>query len=353
MSQRRDQALARARQCGIGAAALLLFVQALEMMKAGAGILTPLLQGHLNIQHAADSLGLGWLLAYAVLSGSPAAAIAMALLSASALTQIQAFAMVTGSRMGASLIVLLIGFIYSLRGHERWTVLSTGVLSLLLTASVQLPGLGVGLLILREGWLGTMDWPWLARVSVGLNSVLAPVMGPVTAILPEWALFIAGGALITVSFQLFDKALPELRFQKAGLHRTSRVIYRPVVMFVLGLVVTLLTLSVSVSIGILVPLSARGYIRRENIMPYILGANVSTMIDTLAAAMLLGSPRAVTVVTVHMLSVIIVSLPLVALVYEPYKRLMSNTLEWTMKSRRNFALFLLVFLFVPIALVIS
>lgn len=353
MNQQPTGALAWTRQAGIGLAAVLLFVLALEMMKSGAGALTPLLRGHLSIEHAADSLGLGWLIAYVVLSGSPAAAIAMALLSVDALTQTQAFAMVTGSRMGASLIVLLIGFIYSLRGHERWTVLSTGVLSLLLTASVQLPGLGVGLLILRKGWLGTMDWRGLSRVSVGLNSVLAPVMGPITATLPEWALFIAGGALITVSFQLFDKALPQLRFEKAGLHRTSRLIYRPAVMFMLGLLVTLLTLSVSVSIGILVPLSARGYIRRENIMPYILGANVSTMIDTLAAAMLLGNPHAVTVVTAHMLSAIIVSLPLVVLAYEPYRQLMSNTLEWTMKSRRNFALFLLVFLFVPIALVIS
>jgi len=351
--QSRDGTLAWARRAGFGLAALLLFVLALEMMKTSAGALAPLLRGGLNIQHAADSLGLGWLIAYVVLSGSPSAAIAMALLSAEALTQIQAFAMVTGSRMGASLIVLLIGFIYALRGHERWTALSTGVLSLLLTASVQLPALGVGVLILKRGWLGTMDCPWLARVSMGLNSVMAPVMGPITTILPKWALFIGGGVLITISFQLFDKALPELRFEKAGLHRTSRLIYRPAVMFALGLLVTLLTLSVSVSIGILVPLSARGYVRRENIMPYILGANVSTMIDTLAAAMLLGTPQAVTVVAAHMPSAVAVSLPLVVLAYEPYRRLMSNTLEWTMGSRRNFALFLGAFLLLPVALIAS
>jgi len=353
VQHRHDRVFAWARQGGTGLAALLLFVLALEMMKAGAGALAPLLRGHLNIQHAADSLGLGWLLAYVVLSGSPAAAIAMALLSADALNQIQAFAMVTGSRMGASLIVLLIGFIYVLRGHERWTVLSTGVLSLLLTASVQLPALGVGALMLREGWLGTTDWPWLARISVGLNSVLAPFVGPITTILPDWASFVVGGGLITISLQLFDKALPELRFEKAGLHRTSRLVYRPAVMFALGLLVTVLTLSVSVSIGILVPLSARGYIRRENIMPYILGANVSTMIDTLAAAMLLGTPQAVTVVMAHMFSAIIVSLPLVALAYDPYERLMSNALEWTMESRRNFALFTSAFLLIPIVLILS
>jgi len=344
---------ATARRAALGLTAIALFILALEMMKSGASALTPFLRGHLNIEHAADCLGLGWLMACLVLSGSPAAAIAMALLSAGTLTQIQAFTMVTGSRLGASFIVLLIGFIYAVRGHERWSVLSTGILSLLLTASVQLPAIAVGVVLLEQGGLGTLHWPWLGGLSLEINTILNPLMNPITTVLPEWALFVVGGVLITLSFQIFDKALPELRFEKAGLHRTSRLIYRPAVMFLLGLVVTLLTLSVSVSIGILVPLSARGYVRRENIMPYILGANVSTMIDTLAAAVLLGSPQAVTVVVAHMASAIVVSLPIVMLAYQPYKRLMSHMLEWTMESRQNFAIFLGVFFLVPIALILS
>jgi Na+/phosphate symporter len=353
VEQKRASAATSIRQIGLGLTAILLFVLALEMMKSGANALTPLLRGHLDITHAADSLGLGWLMAYLVLSGSPVAAIAMTFLSIDALTPMQAFTMVTGSRLGASFIVLTLGFIYAVRGHERWTVLSTGVLSLLLTASLQLPALAVGALILRQGWLDAVYWPWLSRLSVGINAVLDPVMNPITALLPQWVLFVLGGALITLSFQLFDKALPELHLEKAGLDRTSRLIYRPAVMFLLGLVVTLLTLSVSVSIGILVPLSARGYVRRENIMPYVLGANISTMIDTLAAAMLLGTPQAVTVVATHMISAVVVSLPIVLLAYEPYKRLMSATLDWTMENRQNFALFLGGFFLVPIALILS
>lgn len=353
MKRERTGVWSAIRRGGIGLIAVMLFVLALEMMKSGASVLTPLLRGHLNIEHAADCLGLGWLMAYVVMSGSPAAAIAMTLLSADALTQIQSFTMVTGSRLGASFIVLLLGFIYAVRGHERWTVLSTGVLSLLLTASVQLPAIAVGVFILRQGWLNSLHWSWLGRLSVGINALLNPVMNPLSATLPSWALFVGGGLLITGSFQLFDKALPELHFERAGLHQTSRLIYRPVVMFLLGLLVTLLTLSVSVSIGILVPLSARGYVRRENIMPYILGANVSTMVDTLAAAVLLGTPQAVTVVVAHVASATLVSLPIVLLAYKPYRKLMSETLEWTMRSRRNFAIFLATLFLVPIALILS
>jgi sodium-dependent phosphate cotransporter len=353
VKRQREWYVKQARRIAAALVAILLFGFALEIMKSGARGLTPLLRGGLDIKHAADCLGLGWLMACLVLSGSPAAAMAIALVSAEALTQIQAFAMISGSRLGASFIVLLLGFIYTLRGHERWAVLSTGVLSLLLTASVQLLALPVGIFMLRRGSLDPIYWPWVTELSTGINAVINPIIGPITQFLPQWALFVLGGGMVTFSFRLFDKALPEFRFKRAGLNRPSRLIYRPEVMFFMGLLITLLTLSVSVSIGILVPLSARGYVRRENIIPYVLGANISTMIDTLAAAAILGAPQGVTVVLTHMISAIIVSLPIVLLVYEPYTRLMSHALEWILKGQRNFAIFLAVFFLIPIALILS
>ena len=54
-----------------------------------------------------------------------------------------------------------------------------------------------------------------------------------------------------------------------------------------GALVTLLTLSVSVSLSVLVPLNHRGYVRRENVIPYIMGAGITTFVDTLLAALLL------------------------------------------------------------------
>jgi Na+/phosphate symporter len=266
----------------------LLFVFALGLMKEGAGGLAPLLQGRLAITNGADSLGFGWLTAYLVLSGSPVAAAAVALLSAGALSPSYAFTMIAGSRLGASFIVLLIGFIYALRGHERWTALAAGVLSLLLTGSIQLLALPMGLLILGRGWLDHFFPPALDKLAAGVNRGLEPLIDPLAAFLPAWALFVVGVGLVTLSFRLFDQAMPQVHLEKTDFGQTTRLIYRPEVMFLMGLVITLLTMSVSISIGILVPLSTRGYIRRENIIPYILGANISTLADTLVAAALLG-----------------------------------------------------------------
>jgi sodium-dependent phosphate cotransporter len=338
---------------GWGLAAILLFMLAVVVMKEGAGSLAPVLQGHLDVSHAADSMGLGWLMAYLILSGSPVAAAAVALLSAGALSLVQTFTMITGSRLGASFIVLLIGFVYALRGHERWTALSSGVLSLLLTGSIQLLALLPGMLILEQGWLTWIQLPALERLGSSINLTLEPLMRPATAALPKWALFLSGVGLVTLSFRLFDRALPQLHLEKTDLGQIPRLIYRRHVMFLLGFFITLITMSVSLSIGILVPLSARGYMRRENLSPYILGANVSTLVDTLAAAVLLGDPRAVAVVLVHMVSTILVSLPIILLAYRPYERGISNALTWITRRRRNFAIFLGIIFAIPAVLILS
>lgn len=330
----------------------MLFVLALGLMKEGSGGLAPLLRGHLDITNAADSMGFGVLMAYVVLSGSPVAAAAVALLSANALLPHQAFTMIAGSRLGACLIVLLVGLVYVLRGHEQWTALSAGVLSLLLTGSIQAGALPMGLLLLKLGWFDNLSIPALDGLATNLNRGLQPLIGPLAGFLPAWALFVAGVGVVTLSFRLFDHALPQMRLENTDLGQISRLVYRPEVMFLMGLAVTLVTLSVSISVGLLVPLSARGYMRRENIIPYIMGANISTLADTLVAAALVGDPRGITVVMTHMVCAALISLLIILLAYQPYERAISNALTWTTRRRRNFAIFLIIIFAVPVLLIL-
>jgi sodium-dependent phosphate cotransporter len=342
----------RWKKVALGLSGFLFFVLALGLMKEGAADLAPVLRGHLDVNNAADSLGFGWLMACLVLSGSPVATAAVALLSADALSLSQAFTMVAGSRLGASFIVLLIGLVYILRGHEQWTALTTGILSLLLTGSIQLLALPMGLWILGRGWLDRLSVPALGGITAGINWGLEPVIATFASFLPGWALFVVGVGLVTFSFRLFDRSLPQIRLDSTGFRQVPKLVYRPEVMFLMGLVVTLFTLSVSISVGILVPLSARGYMRRENIIPYILGANISTLADTLVAAGLLGDPRAVTVVVTHMVCATFVSLSILVLAYRRYERAVSDALAWAIRRRRNCAIFLGAVFVVPLVLIL-
>ena len=89
-------------------------------------------------------------------------------------------------------------------------------------------------------------------------------------------------------------------------------------MFAFGTLVTLMTLSVSLSVTILVPLALKGYVQRDRVIPYVMGANIATWIDTLFAALLLDSPQAFTIVLTEMMAGAAVSLFVLFFLYEPY-----------------------------------
>jgi sodium-dependent phosphate cotransporter len=304
------------------AASLYLFILALLMMKEGAEGLAPLVRNGFRVTNPVNSLGFGWLFAYLVMSGSPVAAAALTFFDAGVIDQLETFTMITGSRLGASFIVLFIGFIYVLRGRNRVASLSMGQMR---SAS---------------GLTSAMD------------ALFAPIVEMLARFLPQWALFVLGMAIILVSFNLFDRCLPQMAIKESQVGRVSRLVYRPWVMLLLGAAVTLVSMSVSVSLSILVPLSNRGFIRRENVIPYILGANITTFIDTLIAAVLLNNPPAFTVVMTEMISIAIVSLVILVLVYRPFEHLTLAFVGYVTESNRGLVLFMVAIFITPLLLLL-
>jgi Na+/phosphate symporter len=161
-----------------------------------------------------------------------------------------------------------------------------------------------------------------------------------------------GLGIIMMSFALFDRCLPEMTIKGSQVGRTARLVYRPWVMFLLGAAVTLISMSVSISLGILVPLSDRGFVRRENVIPYIMGANVTTFIDTVLAALLLDNPVAFTVILAEMVSILIISALVLTLVYRRYEHAVLDFVGWCTASRRNLGFFTLAIFAIPIVLVL-
>ncbi|MEA3346050.1 MAG: hypothetical protein U9Q78_07410 [Chloroflexota bacterium] len=319
---------------------LFLFTLSIQLMKEGARDLVPLLRNRLDVNNASNALGFGCLFAYLILSGSPVAAAALTFFDAGALDQLQAFTMV----------VLFIGFVYLLRGSRRITSLSTGLLSLVITSSVHLVSLPVGCFLLTKGLLDSIQVSSGALLTSAIDLLFDPLVRLAGAHLPGGVIFIGGLGIIVGSFELFDKSLPEFKLEKRGFRQIPRLIYRPPVMFVLGMLITLISMSVSLSLSILVPLSVRGYIRRENAIPYIMGTNISTFIDTLIAALILNNSRAFTVVLAEMGGVALVSLVILFFCYHRYERAMLTLVSSISGSNRNLALFVLTILVVPAGL---
>ncbi|GAB4580892.1 MAG: hypothetical protein Fur0022_36360 [Anaerolineales bacterium] len=331
---------------------LLVFTFALILLKEGARELGPFVRNFLDVNNAANALGFGWLFAYSVMSGSPVAAITLTLLDVGTLTPSQAFAMISGSRLGASFIVLFIGFIYTLRGGERKASMSSGLLSLLVTQTVYIPVLFLGTWLLNSGWMDAFQLTQGAELSSFFDLIFDPIIGWLLLWLPRWVVFILGFGVLMGSFTLLDRSLPEMHLKEGAFQGLPRILYRPIVTFLLGALVTTVTMSVSLSLSILVPLSVRGYIRRENIIPYIMGANITTFVDTLMAAVLLGNPSAFTVVLVNMLSVAIVSILIIGIAYLPYERGILRFVNFLLNHTLALALYMFGIVGIPILLML-
>ena len=327
--------------------ALFLFVLAIQLMKEGAKALGPSLSESPLFSNAFSTLGAGWLGAYVVLSGSPVAAVALSLFVGGAATELQTFTMLSGSRLGASFVVLLVGFLYAMRnrGRNRSESIGMGVLALSLTAVVYIPGMLLGYGILRSGMLDGIQLSASSDVLSVIDYIWGPALDALTS-LPGWSLLPLGLGIILISFRFLDRVLPQLDGEHHGGKR-AEWLRRPWPMFLLGCIVATLTLSVSVALTVLVPLASRGYLKREESIPYIMGANITTLADTLVAAMVLGSSVAVHIVLAEAIAVSIVSLILLGFAYEPLKRGIMGLDDWVMRSNRRLWLFVAVLFVLP------
>ena len=331
-------------------ASLYLFILAIMLMKEGASILAPLIGKTFRLNNTANSLGFGWLSAYLIMSGSPVAAAALAFFDSGAISKLGAFAMITGSRLGAGFIVLLVGFLYVLRGRNRATSLSMGILSLSITWSTYIPAFFLGIVLLPSRMINSVQVNHGLILQSFSDLVVGPIIDLVVGLVPQSILFVIGVGIICLSFNLFDKCLPQMAIKESQVGWASRLVYRTFVMFILGAFVTLISMSVSISLSVLVPLSNRGFIRRENVIPYIMGANITTFIDTLLAAVLLGNPHAFTIVLVEMITITFISLVILITCYSSYQKAILKFVNQITQNNRSLAVFLLAIFILPIVM---
>ncbi len=345
------RSLDRLRRAGWLLLALFLFLVSLELIKSGARPLTVWFKPLAGGAGVGSALGAGWFLACVVLSGSPVAALALGLLDDGSLDTVETLAMVTGSRLGAAFVVLLIGLLFELRGRSKGSGTYVGATALVVTFTVYLPAFFAAWWLLGRGWLDGIR-PDIPGLRSALDLVIGPIVRATAVVLPPLGQSLLGVFVMVGGFWLFDRALPVVDPTGGRLGRMATTVYRPSVAFLFGMVLTCMTLSVSASLTLLVPLTARGLVRRENVIPFVLGANVTTLVDTFFLSFLLDNPAGTTIVLSLAIAVVALSLPAVLLFYRPYGRLIDRLALAVTRNRWRLAVFVGMLLIVPLTLVV-
>lgn len=117
-------------------------------------------------------------------------------------------------------------------------------------------------------------------------------------------LIVASGAMIYVALLLLVKTLRALlrRRMEAAVSRTLD--RNPLLSMTIGLVVTVMVQSSSITTSLLVPLAGAGLITLTQAFPVTVGANVGTTVTALIASLAVAGPNAVagvTIALVHLL----------------------------------------------------
>jgi sodium-dependent phosphate cotransporter len=329
--------------------ALLLFIFALRTLVLSAAALIDVLDV-LGAEGALNLIGVGWLGSYLVLSGSPIAATSLTLLDAGVLNESEAFGQLVGSRIGASFIVLAVGFVYYLRGRGLPDSVHVGVVAFLVTATTWIPIALLGLVALEWGWFDGLEFGAVGPLTSLIDAIYDPVLEPLQDALPDGILFFGGVFLLLAALRLFDAALPTPEDTSDRLSKTPEWLHGRWSMFALGGGVTLATLSVAVSLTLLVPLALRGTIRRDAIVPYVLGANITTFADTLFAAAALESGATGTIVITTIIIASLVAVVVLALFYRPYVRAIHWATRRISQDRHSLAAFITAIVVVPLIL---
>lgn len=347
----------RGRRILVGIFALWMFLAAIAVMKEGAAPLGDLLRGSTLTDSVASTMGFGWLGAMLVMSGSPVAVASLTMLGADAISPIQSLSMLTGSRLGASFVVLTVSFLYATRSRaepeQRRASISIGIYCLLLTAIVYLPALAMGVPLLRRGVLDSFEPAAPGAVLDIVDTIIGPVVDLLVRIVPDTPglLFLAGMALLLTSVRLVDLALPEAN-DAAQLEDHTDWRSRKWRMFAVGSVVALVTMSVSVALTVLVPAVSKGYFRRRQVMPYIMGANITTLGDTLLTAFLVENPAAIHVVITELVTITFVTLLLLFFAYGWLQLMVMRVTDWILDKGWRLAGFVGLLFTLPLMLVL-
>lgn len=335
-----------------GLAAVLLFLGGVRLLGSSAARAAPWLQQNLPALIGGDlpALGAGWLASYATLNGSVVAAVAVSLFASATVATAPFLLVLAGSRLGSAAFVVVVGGVDHLRrgtGALRRSV-GLGILAFVVTHTVYLPATALARVAMPAAGPAA-DLMRALRVELpgvaGVGGLAREVVARIGA-LPAFALALL---LLVASIQVFDALLRRVDRERLRDVWLSRLGNRWVSLAA-GMAVTLLGASVAFSVGIVVPLYNRGHVTRRQIVPYLLGANVTTLADTAAVAIFLDAPDALGIVALLLAAVALVSAAALA-AYPAYYRLVDDVTEAVEGGRRGFALFVAALAVLPLLLV--
>lgn len=209
--------------------------------------------------------------------------------------------------------------------------------------------------ILEKGFAGAGGMQMFNPLKYILDPVIKLIDHAISSI-PHNSIFlmILSLVLLFLALTLLTKTIRSLVLNKLELIINNYLFKNDVLAFILGILLTSIVQSSSVTTSLIIPLAGAGLVNIRQIFPYTLGANIGTTVTAILASMATQNPIAVTVAFSHLCFNIFGIAIFYPLRFIPI-RLAEFVGDKASLSKANLASFITIYIllhFIPIAFIV-
>ncbi len=253
-------------------------------------------------------LFIGILATSIIQSSSSTTTIVVGMVAGGALTIENAIPIVMGANIGTSITNIIASLPQINRNNEFRRAFASAVvhdffnvLSVFVLFPLQIATnfLGIFATKMAEAFAGVGGLKFLSPVQAMTKPVVT-LIKPYFVEMP-WLMFAIALLLLFIALKYMVSSLKVIVVSRAK-DWFDRYLFKTAVRaFLVGIVLTMLVQSSSITTSMVVPMAGAGLLTLEQIFPYTLGSNVGTTITAILAALITGNIAAVTVAFAHTL----------------------------------------------------
>ncbi|MBI5754987.1 hypothetical protein HZA41_02090 [Candidatus Peregrinibacteria bacterium] len=335
---------------------LLTFILAIEFIKVGIEPFSDTLREYIKqyVNSSLASMGIGWFTSFLTVNSTSIAVLGMNLVGHDILNFDEGFYLILGSRIGSAAVILFLGIIFYLKGQSYRRSINVGLLTFLAILSTSLLAIFFGkilhLLKIDENMAQALhspgQGPMTKFISESFTHNIAAIslsqIGPVLTFLIGFIMVILVIELLNKVFYIID--FSEHDFEKNPFrYQLSKLLRTRFFAFLMGTIIGALTLSITVTLSILIPLythetlvskikelfNKNTSLASRMLIPYALGANLGSFLDTFVFAKISGSTIGLTLAYNVFLSSLF-SILLLFLIYRIWSDIMIRISNWAL-----------------------
>ncbi len=247
------------------------------------------------------------ILATAIIQSSSATTSITVGLVASGIVSINnAIPIIMGANIGTTITNTLVSLTHITRKHEFQRAFPAAIMHdffNVLTVLVVFPlELKFNLLERFSGFLaGVFADVGGASISSPLKYIIVPVNQQLIKLFGSvgWITLVFALVLLFASLKFLVDAMKALTTRRLELIIDRYLFGRPIQSFLIGLIMTSIIQSSSVTTSLIVPLVGAGILTINKVFPYMVGANIGTTVTCLLAALSVGGPLGIQIAFAH------------------------------------------------------